>query len=173
MEEVYKNVYVGDDNDYLKITHRENWSALRCCKFGPGGHKEILGYTTNAAPKGKNYLWATKGNNLMALNLLDLDDPNMIPFDAIKHGLDFVKQRLEAGDKVLIACNSGHSRGPTTGLMFLRAIGDMPHHFVKSETIYKTLYPKYDPGMGMRQTARTHWTDLENSEINNGTGTGR
>jgi hypothetical protein len=165
MEEIYKNVFVGGDVDYLKVVHRKGWSCLRCCKFGPGGHKDILKYTTNAAPKGPNYLWATQGDNHMALNLLDLDDPNMIPFDAIKHGLDFVKKRLEAGDKVLIACNSGHSRGPTTGLMFLRAIGDLPYHFVKAEHIYKTLYPEYSPGMGMRQTARSHWTDLDRLEL--------
>src|ERR1039458_10384189 len=87
MEEIYKKlVYVGDDLDYEKIAHREGWSALRCAKYGPGGHKEILGYTSPGAPKGPNYLWATKGKNLMALNLLDLTDPAMVPFSAIKHG---------------------------------------------------------------------------------------
>jgi len=165
MEAIYKkSVYVGDDLDYEKISHREGWSALRCCKYGPGGHKEILGYTTPGAPKGPNYLWATKGKNLMALNILDLSDPNMIPFEAIKHGLDFVKERLDAGDKVLIACNSGHSRGPSTGLAFLRAINDMPHSFGLSERIYSTLYPKYDPGIGMRQVIREHWSELDGME---------
>lgn len=162
MHEIYDNVYVGGDEDYLKIAPKEKWSALRCCKFGPGGHKDVLKYTTNAAPAGKNYLWVYKGNNHLALNLLDLDDPNMIPFNAIEEGLKFVKKRLDIGDKVLIACNSGHSRGPTTGLMFLRAIGDLPYHFIKSEHIYKTLYPQYSPGMGIRQVARSHWTELEN-----------
>jgi hypothetical protein len=165
MHEIYTNLYVGGDADYEKLAHREGWSALRVAKYGPGGHKDLLGYTTPGAPKGPNYLWATKGENLMALNILDLDDPNMIPFEAIQHGLDFVKKRLAAGDKVLIACNAGHSRGPTTGLMFLRSIGELPYHFVKAEHIYKTLDPMFDPGMGMRQVAKSHWTDLDKLEL--------
>ena len=165
MHEVYDNLYIGGDKDYEQVKGKEGWSCLRCCKYGPGGHQQILGYKTRGAPKGPDYLWAMKGKNLMALNILDLDDPNMIPFEAIKHGLDFIKERLDAGDKVLVACNSGHSRGPTTGLMFLRAIGDMPYHFVKAENIYKTLDPMFDPGMGMRQIARSHWSELDRMEL--------
>ena len=75
MIEIYKNLYVGNDSDYLKISHREGWSALRPIKFGPGGHKSILRYPTQAAPKGPNYLVATSGKNHMALNMIDLDDP--------------------------------------------------------------------------------------------------
>jgi hypothetical protein len=134
------------------------------CKFGPGGHKESLGYTTMAAPKGKNYLSVTKDNRL-AVNIIDMEDPNMIPFDCVKIALDYIKAQLENGKKVLVACNSGHSRGPSTGLAFLRSIGDMPYHFIKAENIYKVLYPKYDPGMGMRQLLRDYWGDLENLEI--------
>lgn len=165
MHEVYNNVYVGGDVDYEKLKNKAGWSYLRCAKYGPGCHQDILKYTTLGAPDGPNKYVAKKGKNLMALNLLDLDDPHFVPWDAIKQGLDFVKNRLESGDKVLIACNSGHSRGPTTGLMFLRSIGDLPYHFVKSEHIYKTLYPLFDPGQGMRQFARMHWTNLENLEL--------
>lgn len=166
MEEIYSRIYVGGDEDYLKVKGKEGWSWLRCAKYGPDGHRELLGYTSRRAPAGPNYLFFRKNDHLMALNLLDLSDPNMIQFDGcIKVGLDFIRERLEAGDKVLIACNSGHSRGPTTGLMFLRSIGDLPYHFVKSENIYKTLYPKYDPGQGMRQIARAHWTELQDMEL--------
>jgi hypothetical protein len=163
--EIYNSVYVGNDETYEKYKSRSGWSFLRPIKYGPGGHQDILDYHTLAAPKGPEQYVAMKGNNLMALNILDLDDPYWMPWDAFKKGLDFVKQRLDAGDKVLIACNSGHSRGPTTGLMFLRAIGDMPWHFIKSEHIYKTIYPVFDPGTGMRQFARMHWTDLDKMEL--------
>lgn len=164
MEEIYPNVYVGGDEDYLKIKDKENWVAARMCKYGPGGHKETLGYTTMAAPKGKNYLSVETPTHL-AVNIIDMEDPNMIPFDCIKIAIAYVKKKLDEGKKVLIACNSGHSRGPTTGLMFLRAIGDMPHHFVKAEHIYRTLYHKYDPGMGMRQIARSHWSELDRMSL--------
>jgi hypothetical protein len=164
MEEIYTNIYVGDDLDYEKIKDKPDWAAARMCKYGPGGHQQTLGYTTLAAPKGKNYLSVEKDDHI-AINIIDMEDPNMIPFECITKALDYIKKKMDEGKKVLIACNSGHSRGPTTGLMFLRAIGDMPYHFVKSEQIYRTLYPKFDPGMGMRQVARSHWAELDRMEL--------
>jgi hypothetical protein len=169
MHEIYKvknggSVWIGDDNDYLKIATNPKWRSCRMCKFGPGGHKETLGYQTQAAPKGKNYLHVEKDNRV-AINILDMDDPNMIPWECIKYAIDYAKANLDEGYNILIACNSGHSRGPTTGLLFLRSIGDLPYHFVKAEHVYKTLYPKYDPGMGMRQVARMHWYELDNREL--------
>lgn len=166
MEEIYTHVWVGDDNDYLKIKDKSDWRAVRMCKYGPGGHQQTLGYHTLAAPKGKNYLSIEKDDHL-AVNIIDMDDPNMIPFDCITIALDYIKRKLDEGKKVLIACNSGHSRGPSTGLAFLRSIGELPYHFVKAETIYKTLYPKYDPGLGIRQQLRSHWAELNDMEIKN------
>jgi hypothetical protein len=164
MEEVYQRLYVGGDPDYAKIAHRPGWSVLRCCKYGQGGHQDILGYTTLAAPKGPHYLWAVKGKNHMALNLLDLDDPNYIDPSMIQEGLNFIQQRLAIGDKVLVCCNKGHSRGPSTALMFLRMIGDMRSGFAQSERVFHTLYPYYDPGMGIRQFARSYWGELKDTQ---------
>ena len=164
MEEIYNNVWVGDDTDYEKIKDKKDWKSVRMCKFGPGGHKETLGYETMGAPKGKNYL-SVEAPNRIAINIIDMDDPNFIPWECITTALDYAKKQLDKGFKILIACNAGHSRGPTTGLCFLRAIGDMPHNFATSERIYRTLYKKYDPGMGMRQVARSHWSDLDRMEL--------
>ena len=91
----------------------------------------------------------------------------MIPFECIKLALDYAKKQLDDGYKILIACNSGHSRGPSTGLAFLRSIGDMPHNFHMSERVYRGLYRKYDPGMGMRQQLRSHWSELKDMELQN------
>lgn len=172
MEEIYKapngaGVYVGGDKDYEKIKDDKTFKSCRMCKFGPGGHKDTLGYTTKAAPKGPNYL-SVEAPNRIAINIVDYDDPNMIPWKCITDALDYAKKELDAGYNVLIACNSGESRGPSTGLMFLRSIGDMPHHFIKSENIYKTLYPKFSPAMGIRQVMRSHWSELDGSEVKDG-----
>jgi hypothetical protein len=169
MEEIYTSksggsVWVGDDSDYEKIKDKSDWRTARMCKFGLDGHKETLGYSTMGAPKGKHYLSVEKDRHI-AINIIDMDDPNMIPFECIKIAIDYIKKQLDAGKKVLIACNSGHSRGPSTGLAFLRSIGDLPYHFVKAENIYKTLCPKYDPGIGIRQVLKDHWTALDNMEI--------
>ena len=169
LHEIYRvknggSVWVGGDTDYLKIKDNPDWKAARMCKFGPGSHQQTLGYTTRSAPKGKNYLSIETPTHL-AVNILDLDDPNMIPFECIKIALDYIKRQLDAGKKVLVACNSGHSRGPTTGLMFLRSIGDLPYHFIKSENIYKVLDPMFDPGQGMRQVAKDNWSNLYDMEL--------
>lgn len=161
MEHILGQLYVGDDNDYEKLKDKSGWSFLRCCKFGPGGHKETLGYTTPGAPKGPDYL-ATVKRNRMALNFIDANDPNLIPAEMIKKGLRYIDQQIEAGSKVLVACNAGHSRGPTTAMLYLRATGELPGNFVSSERIYRTLYHKYDPGLGVRQFARSHWNTFEN-----------
>lgn len=156
MEEIINRLYVGGDSDYERLKGKSGWSFLRCCKEGPGGHRETLGYSTHAAPKGPNYLAVEKGDR-MALNFLDPTDPNLIPEKMVATGLEYVHKRLTAGDKVLVACNMGHSRGPTTAMLYLRSIGDLRGNFHSSERVFRTLYPKYDPGLGVRQFARHHW----------------
>ena len=153
---------MGSDADYLRIANKEDWSTLRCCKYGPGGHQQLLGYRTLGAPKGANYLvYSPKGNpRLLALNMIDGDDPHFFDPQMIKQGLDFIQDQLDKGQKVLIACNHGHSRGPIVALMYLRAMGDLPYAFVQAENIFKGIYSHYDPGIGMRQFARTHWSTL-------------
>jgi len=156
MENVIGSLYVGDDSDYLKIKGKDGWSVLRCCKEGPGGHRDTLGYESLGAPKGAHYLSVDQPGR-RALNFIDPQDPHFIPKEMVERGLEFIDKRLAAGDKVLVACNAGHSRGPTTAMLYLRAIGELAGNFIHSEKIYRTLYAKYDPGIGVRQFAKTHW----------------
>lgn len=165
--EIIKHIYVGNDDSYNKVKDNENFFVIRCCKFGDSGHKDILGYKTQAAPDGEHKYWARKGR-VLALNLLDLDDPNFEPKSAFVKAFDTAKDELIKGHNVLFACNSGHSRGPTTALMFLRTIGEMPSPFIQSEKIYRTLYPAYSPGAGIRTFARREWGNLKDLEIKNG-----
>jgi len=67
------------------------------------------------------------------------------------------------GKKILIHCNAGHSRGPTTALLFMRSIGELPQPFNRARKIFKVLYPPYDPGQGMLYTAHKMWNEVENS----------
>lgn len=160
MHEVIPRLYVGDNDEYSRVKGHKGWSWLRVCKEdGPDCHRQVVGYTTLGAPQGKEYLAARRGN-LMALNAIDVDDPSLIPDEMIDAGLRFMKERYDAGDKVLSACNSGHHRGPSMMLMFFRAIGELPQGFLRAEHIFRTLYPKYDPKDGMRFKARERWRTL-------------
>lgn len=162
MEQVIHNLYIGSDEDYEKLALRPGWFTLRCCKEGVGGHRATLGYKEQSAPKGANYLSATTGSR-MALNFIDPHDPAFIPKKMVEAGLAFIDEHLSAGDKVLVACNKGHSRGPTTAMLYLRSIGELPHNFIASERIFRTLYHPYDPGIGARQFARSHWNEFNDS----------
>lgn len=161
MHSLIDHLYVGGDAEYELIKNRKDWSTLRCCKFGPGGHKDTLGYETMGAPKGSSYL-SVDSLRRRALNFIDVADPNLIPIPMIEKGLEYIDKRLAAGDNVLVACNAGHSRGPTTALLYLRAIGDLTGNFHQSERIFRTLYHKYSPGIGTRTFASNNWDYFKN-----------
>lgn len=160
MEDVYPGLYVGSDEDYLRLADKPGWSYLRCCKDGPGGHRQLLGYETMAAPKDKNY-YHVRRKHLLALNMIDGDDPNYVSTGMIDTALEFISERLAAGDRVLVSCNQGHSRGPSVAMMYLRSIGELPHPFLLAERVFRTLYPYYQPALGARQYAKSNWSRLE------------
>jgi hypothetical protein len=160
LEEIIPRLYVGDQ-EAVSEASRRGYSILAACKDGsPDCHRAVLGYTTLGAPKDKDYYFVRGDAKHMALNLIDSEDPDMIPNEVIDAGLKFLKERYDAGDKVFSHCVAGHSRGPTMMLMFLRTIGEMPDSFLGSERKFRTLYPDYDPAKGMRSHARERWKTL-------------
>jgi hypothetical protein len=158
MEEILKGLYLGDDDDVPEAKKR-GYARLCACKDGPDSHRSMLGYTTLGAPKDKNYLFARK-DDVLALNLIDSPDPEMIPDKVIDAGLDFIKEMQDKHRTLLVHCNAGHSRSATIVLMYLHAIGELPQGFVGAERMFRTIYEKYDPGVGMRTHAHLRWKDL-------------
>lgn len=158
MEEIIRGLYVGSDKD-VAVAKQRGYSILSMAKDGPDGHRAMLGYTTLGAPKGKDYLWKREGDKL-AVNILDLEDPTMIPDACIDEGMKFIKEMQDKHRILLVHCNAGHSRSATTVLMYLRAIGELPDSFLRSEHMFRTIYPPYSPGTGMRAHARTRWKEL-------------
>lgn len=156
LHNIIDRLWVGDDTGYEKIEGKPGWSILRCCKEGPGGHRQTLGYTTLGAPQGPNYLWVRRKNKL-ALNILDLEDPQMIPDKVIDKGLEFIKERMDAGDKVLVACNAGHSRSPSLVMLYLHSINELPQPFNRAKTIFKAIYEPFSPGHGMLWHLHNRW----------------
>jgi len=41
----------------------------------------------------------------------------------------------------------------------------MPEGFIRAEKKFRTLYPPYDPGVGMRAHARTRWDELKDKYL--------
>lgn len=163
MVEIIDHIWVGSDKDFSEAKRR-GYAILTCAKDGLYGHRSILKYTTLAAPRDKNYFFVERGKHA-SCNLIDSDDPNFIPEKVITPAIQYITKHYRAGDKILIHCNAGHSRGPTTALMFLRTIGEFPEPFLRAMGKFKTLYPDYEPRQGIEQYARSHWSILNNANV--------
>ena len=158
--EVINRLWVGDE-EAVPIAEKRGYSILAACKDGsPDCHRAVLLYESLGAPKDKNYYFYRSDEKHMALNLIDVEDPEMIPSEVVDAGLRFMKERYDAGDKVFSHCIAGHTRGPTMMLMFLRTIGEMGDSFLGAERKFRSLYPDYDSGNGMRIHARNRWASL-------------
>ena len=155
MENIIDGVYVGGDKD-VSEAKRRGYARLTCAKDGPDGHREMLGYQSLGAPRDTHYLFVQKGTHA-AMNCIDVDSPSMIPTEMLDDGLRFAKRMRDAGNTILFHCNAGRSRGPSTALAFLRTIGEMPWSLKHSMHVFKTLYPPYDPGKGMKAKLVENW----------------
>jgi hypothetical protein len=158
MEDILRGLYLGSDEDVPKAKEK-GWARLCACKDGIDSHRSMLGYESLAAPKGEDYYFARKGD-VLALNLIDSPDPEMIPDKVIDAGLNFIREMQDKHRILFVHCNAGHSRSASIVLAYLHAIGEMPHGFVGSERMFRTIYPKYSPGTGMRSHIRTRWREL-------------
>lgn len=159
MRKIIDRIYVGGDEGVEKAKER-GFSRLCACKDGPDGHRALLGYTELGAPKGPEYLFASRGH-VGAMNVLDNDDPDMIANEMIFDALRWAKKEYDAGRTLYIHCNHGHERGPVTAMMFMRAIGELPHPFTVAKRVFHTLYERLDlRGAGMLFKARELWKEL-------------
>lgn len=149
MKLVYENLYVGNQADYENGSFSDDFSFLLAAK--EPFHRATIGYSGRALNKDHpEYLMARRDNKLI-LNLVDA--PKSIFFDKglIDSALDFIGEELSKGRKVLIVCNQGESRSSSLALLYL-----IKHSLIKGDTLedveaeFLKLYPKYNPGTGMR-----------------------
>ena len=150
MKEVFKNLYVGNQQDYETSTFTySEWAFLLAAK--EPWHRQALGYTGRAANKNDpEYLMARRDNRLI-LNLVDAPKSIFFNRDVIDAGLDFIYRELNKGKKVGVFCNQGESRSASIALLYL-----IKHGIIKSDTLedaeaeFLKVYPAYNPGTGMR-----------------------
>lgn len=160
MIQVYKDIFVGDDQSFEKVKDKNDWAIVRACKEGNGGHRDVLEYKTQGAPRDKNYLF-TERERLLSLNLIDTHDPDFVPDELVDKALKFIKDELAKDKKVLIACNQGQSRAPSLALLYLYSEGKLPQHYSQAIRIFRKLYPKYDPSAGLHIFTRRKISQLK------------
>ncbi len=151
MIEVYPNLFAGSQDDYeRRVKHEPGWCVVHACK--EPYHRAALGYSGRAAPRTHpEYLIARRGHRLI-LNLIDAADPAYIPKEIVDAALEFIRDGLREGMRVLVHCNQGESRAPTLCLLYLLRETNAITAQTPEAAIHQfsRLYPPYNPAGGLR-----------------------
>lgn len=171
MIEVFPNLFVGAADDLMYAAGpggagtgdvAPGWFVISAAK--EPWHREALGYKERGAPKDHpEYLVARRDRRLI-LNLVDVEDPAYIREEIIGAALGAIDAAMDAGDKVLLHCNQGHSRAPSIALLWLRWGEKSPVcpfmaqlHPDSAMVAFGEIYQGFSPAGGMAAYIRNHW----------------
>ncbi len=157
MIEVFKNLFVGSQEDEADVRGRAGWYIIHACK--EPYHRQALGYTGRAAPKSHpEYLIASRSGRLI-LNIVDAADVAYIPSEIIDAAIAAIQQNV-AATKVLVHCNQGLSRSPTIAFLYMAKHTDRYRSmdFASAVDEFRRIYPAYAPAAGMSEYARLNWS---------------
>ena len=168
MKEIYKNLFVGNQEDYENnVKYQKNWAIVHACK--EPYHRQALGYIGRAADKKHpEYLIAKRNNDTrLILNLIDVDDSNYIQKVLIDEAINFIHKNLLNNNKVLVHCNKGQSRSASIGMLYLAVYTNTfsnksDFNLVENEFIEK--YPLYNPSKGIRDFLIMNWKKYVNGD---------
>lgn len=155
MIEVYKNLFVGSENDYFNIRNQSEWFVIHACK---NFHNQILGIRgMQKIPSSNPERNFAIRDNKLSLNLIDGDNYITLPqiykdeiSSIMNKAIDFIKENIEP-KKVLVHCNQGISRSPTIALLYLYKHTDLFKNLALDDAIkrFRGFYPHYNPKNGM------------------------
>jgi hypothetical protein len=158
--EVAERLFVGDQNSSgVREAVDGSWSVVHACK--EPFHRTFAGYPAGkAAPAGPEYLVAARGERL-ALNMIDAPVRGLVPLRLVEEFLAWAEPRWMGGRPVLIHCNQGRSRSPALALLVLARAGVLPSaSLADAEAAFRSRYPAYEPGVGVRGFLEQHWSAL-------------
>lgn len=160
---VHENLFISNQIDYeLGNFDSSEWACLLVAK--EPFHRNAVQYTGRACAKDHpEYLVARRDNKLI-LNLVDAPKSIFFDKDLIKMAVGYIGEQLELGKKVIVVCNRGESRSATTTLLYLIKQGVVQGDtFEDCEAEFMKLYPKYNPGTGMRGFAKENFGVYKNA----------
>ncbi len=123
--EVTPSLWVGSDANLNEFNGsplaRARVSLLSAAK--EPWHRSMVGYKTKSAPEGPERLVARSGNH-MALNLIDVRElgpggHHYVPDEVIEAAIQFIDERISAGDQVVVHDPKGQSAAPTIALLYM------------------------------------------------------
>jgi predicted protein tyrosine phosphatase len=160
MKQIYKNLFIGDDNDCGFCSSSSQYSVVHACKTC---HQKALKYKGSLSPTHPNYLIFESGKHLY-LNMVDMPNELLPKFTnpIFNKAMIFINQRIQI-ENVLIHCNQGFSRSPSLGLLFLVKTGVITENsFDMTVNKFLRLYPEYAPGKGIMLYMRHNWEYIIN-----------
>ena len=158
MVQVAKGIWVGNQEDAeYGWKRKQEWAFVHACK--EPWHRQFVGYTGNGAPKDNpEYYFAIRENEI-ALNMVDVDNPEWFDKNMIKVAIGFIA-KYSSSVNVLIHCNQGQSRSPSLALLYLAIVGEIPNQtFEEAEKAFVKLYPLYNPKQGIRLHLKQNWEE--------------
>ena len=164
MKQIAPRLFVGSKEDFDGLdAFGTEWPIVFLAR--DPWHRDLLGYAGKKAdPAHPEYLFARRGKRLY-LNLVDAPDPKYFNKVAIDAAIRFIEEQLAAlkddqPENLALICNQGQSRSAGVGLLYLAPT--LPEQFEAAEAEYRKVYPSYQPGNGMREFARIHWSAYRN-----------
>lgn len=164
MKQIAPRLFVGSKEDFDGLDQfGTEWPIVFLAK--DPWHRKLLDYKgPSCDPKHPEYLFARRDKRLY-LNLVDAPDAKYFNKVAIDAAIRFIEEQLGAlketdAENVLLVCNQGQSRSAGVGLLYLAPT--LPEQFEAAEAEYRKAYPSYQPGNGMREFARIHWSAYRN-----------
>ena len=156
MLEIYKNIFIGDDNDCRLAA--DNFAIIHACKTC---HQSGVGYHGNLSSSHPNYLIKEYDIHLY-LNMVDMEQELLPKFThpIIQTAMNFIQSNID-NKKILIHCNQGFSRSPSIGLLYLAIKNFLPNiDFNSARNEFENIYPNYQPGRGIALYMQNNWNDL-------------
>jgi hypothetical protein len=158
MFEVYKNIFVGTEQD-CRYDSPQGWAFVHACKYPC--HTKIVGYRGTLPKNHPHYLIYEKGFHLV-LNMVDME-VELSPIytnPIMASAISFIHKYISL-NKILIHCNQGVSRAPSLALVYLANKGLIKNgNFNEAFQEFIRMYRLYQPAMGLGLYLNHNWSTL-------------
>jgi predicted protein tyrosine phosphatase len=144
MEEVIRNLFIGDVGDNELVRGRPGWAVIHAEKEM---HRE---YVEKHRLVFQDAVPSPDGNELF-LSFEDALRMDQVNTRCIRPALEFTHRHLSGGKNVLIHCIAGVSRSPTIAMLYLLQYTDVLPKTNIFDAIFSfsELYPLYNPNDGL------------------------
>lgn len=144
MEEVIRNLFIGDLDDNELVKGKPDWAVIHAEKEMHHSYVEkhrLVFQDAVLSPDGSELYLAFE-------DALKMDQVNT---GCIRPALVFAHRHLAGGRKVLIHCIAGVSRSPTIALLYLLKYTDVLPRTNIFDAIFSfsEIYPLYNPNDGL------------------------